>query len=112
MSRRRFVERWPLVAVCALMAALSGAMAGAAWVRPSCVCSFAKVAVVASTDAWEASGVGGGLVTHHWHGGRWRRVGVPRPPGSHVIFTFGVGGTSPTDVWGVGEARYNNPDAF
>ena len=67
--------------------------------------TFSSVAIESACDAWavgtqDGSGITATL-TEHWNGSAW--TVVPSPAPGAVSQLRGVRGTSPTDVWAVGE---------
>jgi hypothetical protein len=68
------------------------------------------IAAVGQKDVWIVGTASNAVLTLHWNGYSWRRVGAPTPGrGEHARLT-GVAAGPHGDVWAVGRAS-NGPDA-
>ncbi len=73
---------------------------------PIGISSLYAVKAFSPSDVWAVgSWMGDDPLVEHWDGDRWSLVTVPTFGGSENILT-GVDGTSPADLWLVGQRRY------
>ena len=64
--------------------------------------SLNDVIAFSARNAWAVgeTGIAGATFIEHWDGARWRRVASPSP--GHMAGLTAVGGSSPSDIWAVG----------